>query len=282
MTENNKNKRTSHSRRKNPDGQMPLRAHLKELRNRLIKAGLAIGVCTGVGFYFYKPTYQALTDPLTSLGSDQQPAEVVFSTVAQPFDIMLQVALFIGLILSSPIWLYQIWAYIMPGLKKKEKGYTLAFIGVAVPLFVGGILLGWFALPQALTFFVSLSPEGTANFIQATTYLPFVIRLLLAFGIALILPVVMVGLNLMGILTSKQILKHWRITVFLIAVVAAMGAPGSDVMTMFYLGAPLVVLFGIALLLCMIVDRRRAKKKKKQEEDLEANIDQASPLDDVS
>lgn len=252
---------------KNPDGQMSLRAHLKELRNRLIKAGIAIALGTIGGFFLYQPAFSALTVPVTSLSVDGSQTEVVFSSVAQPFDIMLQVALFIGLVVSSPIWLYQLWAFIVPGLQKNEKRYALAFIAVSVPLFVGGVFLGWIALPQALQFFVSLTPSGASNFIQVDVYVPFVLRLLLAFGIALLLPVLLVGLNMLGLLPGKTILKHWRISVFVIAVIAAMGAPGGDIMTMFYLGGPLAVLFLVALGLCLLFDRRRAKKARRHEGD---------------
>lgn len=196
---------------------------------------------------------------------------------------MFQVALFIGLILSSPVWLYQLWAFIVPGLRKNERRYALGFIAAAVPLFVGGIMLGWVALPQAMAFFTSLTPDGTAHRVLATVYVPFVTRLLLAFGIALVIPVILVGLNFAGVLSGKTMLKHWRISVFLIAVIAAMGAPGSDVITMFYLGAPLAILFGLALGLALLTDRRRAKKEAAEGTAGEAEIQRgAQPLSEIS
>lgn len=267
MTSTEKSQSASKRRRKKPaktpDGKMSLRDHLRELRNRLFKAGIGILLGTIVGFIVYQPAFTILTEPITRLSTDEAPVEVIFSSVAQPFDIMFQVALFIGLILSSPIWLYQLWAFIVPGLRKNERRYAMGFIAAAVPLFVGGIGLGWFALPQAMAFFTSLTPDGTAHRVLATVYVPFVTRLLLAFGIALIIPVILVGLNMAGILSGKTMLKHWRISVFLIAVIAAMGAPGSDVITMFYLGAPLALLFALALGLAIINDRRRAKRDAK-------------------
>ena len=258
-----------------------LREHLRELRNRFFKAAIAIVLGTVVGFIVYQPAFTILTEPITKLSTEEAPVEVIFSSVAQPFDIMLQVALFIGLILSSPIWLYQIWAFIVPGLKKQERRYAVGFIAAAVPLFLGGIALGWFALPQAMAFFTSLTPDGTAHRVLATVYIPFVTRLLLAFGIALVIPVVLVGLNMAGILQGKTMLKHWRISVFLIAVVAAMGAPGSDIMTMFYLGAPLTLLFALALSIALLNDRRRAKREASQGSPGEAEIQRgAQPLSD--
>lgn len=286
MTSTDKSQTSSKRRptktRKTPDGQMSLREHLRELRNRLFKAGLAILAGTIVGFILYQPAFTFLTDPITRLSTEEAPVEVIFSSVAQPFDIMFQVAIFIGLILSSPVWLYQIWAFIVPGLKKTEKRYAVGFIAAAVPLFVGGIALGWFALPQALAFFTSLTPDGTAHRVLATVYVPFVTRLLLAFGIALVIPVVLVGLNMAGILPGKTMLKHWRISVFLIAVIAAMGAPGSDVITMFYLGAPLALLFALALGVALLNDRRRAKRETSQPTAGEVEIQRgAQPLSEL-
>lgn len=268
---------------KNRSGEMSLRDHLRELRRRVLVSLVAIVLGTVVGFIIYQPAYTLLTEPIARLSTEDAPAEVVFATVAQPFDIMLQVALFIGLIISSPIWLLQIWGFVVPALEKNETKYAVGFIAAAVPLFVLGIFLGWYALPQAMAFFNSLTPDNTAHRIQATVYVPFVTRLLLAFGIAMVLPVLLVGLNMANILRGKTMLKHWRISIFLIALLAAMAAPGSDVITMFYLGAPLAVLFATAMLFALWNDRRRAKKTAKHETTLTAEEIQrgAKPLSDL-
>ncbi|WP_313816718.1 twin-arginine translocase subunit TatC [Citricoccus sp.] len=260
---------TRASRKNNPAGEMALKDHLKELRNRLIIAGVGLTLGAIVGFIIYQPFFSALIDPVHRLSDEGRIVTVSFSAVGQPFDIMLQVALFVGLVISSPIWLYQVWAFVVPGLKKKEKRYALGFIGAAVPLFVLGVALGWLVLPEAVQFFVGLSPEGTANVISADVYIPFVLRLFLAFGFALVLPVALVGLNMIGVLPGRQIIKHWRITVFLIALIAALAAPGSDAITMFYLAMPLILLFGVAIIICLFNDKRRAKRTAKAEQDNE-------------
>src|SRR5690625_5144638 len=115
-------------KQKSPDGKMSLREHLREVRKRFIQAAIAIALGTIVGFSVYQPALTILTEPITRLSTDEAPVEVVFSSVAQPFDVMLQVALFIGLILSSPIWLYQVWAFIVPVLRKKEDSYAVDMI----------------------------------------------------------------------------------------------------------------------------------------------------------
>jgi sec-independent protein translocase protein TatC len=238
-------------RKANPEGKMPLKAHLVELRNRIFKSLLGLAVGMVGGFFLYYPVFDLLTKPIRDVnGVDGRMASITFTTVGQPFDQLVQVSVFIGVVISSPVWLYQLWAFIMPGLKKREKWTALGFIGAAVPLFIGGVGLALFVLPHAVQFFTSINPQGTANLITASDYLSFVIRLLLAFGLAMIIPVLLFGLNMMGLIKGRQILKSWRVTLFVICLVAAMAAPGSDAMTMVYLAAPLLLLFAIATALC--------------------------------
>ncbi|WMY80030.1 twin-arginine translocase subunit TatC [Citricoccus sp. I39-566] len=261
---------------------MALKDHLKELRNRLIIAGIGLTLGAVVGFLVYQPFFSALVEPVQRLSDAGRLVTISFTAVGQPFDIMLQVSLFVGVVISSPIWLYQIWAFVVPGLKKKEKRYAVGFIAAAVPLFLLGVGLGWLVLPEAVQFFVGLTPEGPANVIAADVYIPFVLRLFLAFGVALVLPVVLVGLNMIGVLSGRQIIKHWRITVFLIALIAALAAPGSDAVTMFYLAAPLVLLFGVAIAICLVNDRRRAKRRVKAEQETEDYLQSGpKPLDEL-
>lgn len=269
-------------RKANPEGRMALKEHLKELRNRLFKAALAIVLGAVGGFFLYQPFFKALIDPVLEVGSQEgRTATVNFDGVASSFDLMIQVSFFIGLIVSSPVWLYQLWAFITPGLKKKERRIALAFIGVAVPLFLAGIWLAWMVLPNAVRVLTDFTPEGASNLIGAQMYLSFVLRLMLAFGIAFLLPVVLFGLNLIGLLSGKQILKAWRITVFLICLFAAMAAPGADAMSMFYLAVPMLILFGVAIGLCLINDKRRARKRATEEAAVEASADSATPLKDL-
>lgn len=259
-------------RKDNPTGEMPLREHLAELRSRIIKAGIGLALGTVVGFFLYQPTMAALAKPLYDAHQRGILASLNFDSVGQSFDVLLQVSMFIGVIVSSPIWLYQVWAFILPGLKAQEKKYAIAFLGVAIPLFVGGVVVGYLVLPQAVQFFTALIPAGGTNFIPANVYIPFLLRLFLAFGFAMVLPVVLVGLNMLGLLPGRTILKHWRITVFLIALIAAIAAPGGDAITMFYLAAPLFLLFGVAIGLCLLNDKRKNRRKAAEAADIEAEI----------
>ncbi|MBT2587319.1 twin-arginine translocase subunit TatC [Arthrobacter sp. ISL-95] len=269
-------------RKANPEARMALLDHLKELRNRLFKAAIGVIVGTVVGFIVYQPLLEALIKPIKDLNEKEgRAATLNFDGVASSFDLMVQVSVFLGVILSSPVWIYQLWAFIVPGLHKKERRLALSFVAAAVPLFIGGVLLAWLVLPNAVRVLTDFTPVGGSNFISAEIYLAFVLRLLLAFGIAFLVPVVLVGLNLAGIIKGKQLVKSWRITIFLVCLFAAMAAPGADAMSMFYLAAPMLLLFFAAIGVCLLNDRRRERRAIKQAAETEATADIATPATDL-
>ncbi len=267
-------------RKSNPEGRMALKEHLKEARNRLFKSAIALVLGTVVGFFIYNPVLVALSQPIQEIGERTgRTAELNFDGVGSPFDLMIQISVFLGIVVSSPVWLYQLWAFVTPGLRQKERRTALGFIAAAVPLFLAGIYLAWLILPNAVLVLTDFTPEGFANIITVTVYITFLLRLMLAFGIAFLLPVVLFGLNMVGLVTGKQVLKAWRITVFLVCLFAAMAAPGADAMSMFYLAAPMLLLFFIAIGLCLLNDRRRDRRTASRDADLEANADKASSID---
>ena len=259
---------------------MALKEHLIEARNRLFKSAIALVVGTVVGFFIYNPVLEALAEPVRNINEiDGRNAALNFDGVGSPFDLMIQISVFLGLVIASPVWLYQLWAFITPGLRVKERRVALGFIAVAVPLFIGGLSLAWLILPGAVRVLTDFTPEGFANLISVPVYITFLLRLMLAFGIAFLLPVVLFGLNLVGVIKGKQVLKSWRVTVFLICLFAAMAAPGGDAMSMFYLAVPLLLLFFVAVALCLVNDKRRDKRNAAREADIEANADSASRID---
>ncbi|WP_026549571.1 twin-arginine translocase subunit TatC [Arthrobacter sp. Br18] len=261
---------------------MALGEHLKEARDRFFIAAVAVVLGTVAGFVVYDPVLAALSRPIQDLNAREgRSAALNFDGVASPFDLMIQVSVFLGLVLSSPVWLYQLWAFITPSLKTKERRVTVAFIAVAVPLFLSGIFLAWLILPNAVRVLTDFTPGGFSNIITVTVFITFLLRLMLAFGIAFLLPVVLFGLNLVGIVSGKQILKAWRITIFLVCLFAAMAAPGADAMSMFYLAAPMLLLFFIAIGLCLLNDKRRARRNTVQQAYLEATANRASVIDGI-
>ncbi|WP_422392022.1 twin-arginine translocase subunit TatC [Arthrobacter sp. N1] len=261
---------------------MALKEHLREARNRLFKSALAVLAGTVAGFFLYEPVLEALGAPIVAINEqDGRTASLNFDTAASPFDLLIQVSIFLGVVLSSPVWLYQLWAFITPGLKTGERRTALGFIVVAVPLFLTGIYLAWLILPNAVRVLTDFTPDQFSNLISVTVYFAFVLRLMLAFGIAFLLPVVLFGLDMVGLVSGKQILKAWRITVFLVCLFAAMAAPGGDALSMFYLAVPMLVLFFVAIGLCLLNDKRRARRNAAREADVEAHADRATPLNDL-
>ncbi len=267
-------------RKANPEGRMALKEHLREARIRLFKSGLAVVAGTVVGFFIYNPVLEALAAPIQELNEREgRSAALNFDAVASPFDLLIQVSVFLGLIISSPVWLYQLWAFITPGLHAKERRISLSFIAVAVPLFLAGIYLAWLVLPNAVRVLTDFTPGGFTNIITVSVFITFILRLMLAFGIAFLLPVVLFGLNLVGLISGRQVLKAWRITVFLVCLFAAMAAPGADAVSMFYLAVPMLVLFFAAIGLCLLNDKRRARRNAAREAELDATADSASTIE---
>ena len=196
------------------------------------------------------------------------------SGITGPFAVKLKVAIFVGLLLASPIWIYEIWAFIVPGLTRREKKWAVIFVVASVPMFLAGALLAWLTFPKAVTTLLELTPTGGISIIDAESYLTFLTRFVLAFGIAFLLPVLMVGLNLAHVLPGRLLLKGWRMAVFLIALFAAVMTPSPDPWSMIIMAIPMVALFFIAVGIALLVDRSRARK------DPYAGLsdDEASPL----
>jgi sec-independent protein translocase protein TatC len=248
--------------KRDPEGRMSLAGHLRELRNRLFVCAVAICVTGALGWIYYNPLLNKLQEPLLQVARNRHTEFVKLNYggggVTEPFAIKLRVAMFVGLLLASPVWIYELWAFIVPGLKKKERRYALAFLAASVPLFLGGAALAWFTFPKAIVTLLDMTPHGAANFQDASLYLTFVTRFVLAFGLAFLLPVLMVGLNLAHVLPGRVMLKAWRVAVFLIAVFSAIMTPTPDALTMLFMAVPMTALYFIAVIIGLFVDRRRA------------------------
>jgi len=245
---------------------MPLREHLRELRTRLFKAGVAVLLGAVIGWFLYPRVYEALQEPILQIRADrlrQNPTDVVtlsFDQVATSFNLQLRMSFYIGIVLSSPVWLYQLWAFIVPGLTKREKRYSMGFVGAAVPLFLAGIALAWKVLPNAIKFLTAFTPVGTANIINASDYFTFVLQIILAFGIAFVIPLLLVALNFAGVLTAVAMAKAWRVAVFLCFLFAAVASPTPDAGSMLALAFPMVGLYLLAVAIAWVNDRRRSRR----------------------
>jgi sec-independent protein translocase protein TatC len=240
---------------------MSLSGHLKELRNRLFWSALFIIGGSIAGWYLFDFVFNELQRPIVELASKPgSNVTINFPTVVSAFDVRLQVSIFLGILMSAPVWLYNLWAFITPGLKKREKRYTIGFVLASVPLFIGGTALAWSSLPTFVVVLVGFTPEGAANVINASDYILFTIRILLVFGLAFVLPVALVMLNLAGVITAQNIIKSWRLAVFISAVVGAIATPVAEPMAMFLLMVPLLILYFLAAGIAYLHDKRVAKK----------------------
>lgn len=242
---------------------MSLGQHLVELRKRLVYAVIALIIGMVVAFFITDWVILLITEPIRVIAEqqgEQNRVELMFSTVTSAFDLRLRMSFAIGILISAPIWLWQIWAFIMPGLTRKEIKYTVGFVAAAVPLFFVGCWVGLIVMPHIVELMSSFVPEGGASFFDASYYYDFVFKLLIVVGVAFVLPVFLVALNFAGVMSGKAILKGWRVAVLVAFVFAALATPAADVVSMLMLAGMLIVLFVAAAGVSMLFDRRRARQ----------------------
>lgn len=242
---------------------MGLAQHLIELRKRLMIAALALVVGVVFAFFVSDLVISIISEPIRVIAEDgDDPTKVAlnFTTVTSGFDMRMRIAIAAGILASAPIWMWQAWAFVMPGLTRKEVRYTAGFLGAAIPLFFAGAWLGLVTMPHIVEIMNTFVPDHAASFYDAVYYYDFVFKLLIVFGVSFVLPVFLVALNLAGVITGKAILRGWRAAVLVAVLFAAVATPAADVMSMLLLAGVLTLLFFAAAGLSLIVDRRRRTK----------------------
>ncbi|MER6092640.1 twin-arginine translocase subunit TatC [Streptomyces bluensis] len=278
--------KSARKQEKDPDGRMPLVEHLRELRNRLAKALLAIVAITIVAAFFYKDIIEFFTNPiLQAVGCDSSFAElaakdsgtcarIVLNGLLTPFTLALKVSLMAGVIFASPIWLYQLWAFVAPGLHRHEKKYAIAFVGAGFPLFVGGAFFAYKTLPKMAAVLLEFSPADLDNQLPLDDLLDLIVRMVLVFGLSFELPLLLVMLNITGVISGKRMLGWWRGMIMSITVFAAVATPSTDPLTMLALAGPIWVLYFGAAAFSLLNDRRKSRREAMGPAD-----DEASDLD---
>jgi sec-independent protein translocase protein TatC len=261
------------TRRTNPDARMPLMEHIRELRNRVIKIALAVTAGSIAGWLIYNPVWDFIKRPYCkaqisspvatalakSAGTLSPHCQLYVTGVFDPLVLRLQISIAVGIIVSSPIWLYQIWAFIAPGLFRRERRWAYYFVGAALPLFAIGATIAYFAMTRGLQFLLHLVPADTTALITINTYLSYAGAMLTIFGIAFELPLVFVLLNLAGVLTHARFRKWRRVIIFLVFAFAAIFTPSPDPLSMLALAVPCVVLVEASEVFAWANDRRRAR-----------------------
>ncbi len=256
---------------------MTLGDHLRELRRRFLVSAVTVLVGGVLGWIFYPQVYARLSAPFNDykLANPHSVISLNFGNATAAFSQQVSLSIFVGVIVSSPVWLYQVWAFIVPGLTKKERNISLAFIGAIVPLFLAGCALAYYVLPAVLAVLYGFTPAGASNIQQVSEYFSFVTRFILVFGAAFLLPVFLVALNAIGILPASAMLKAWRPAIFGIFVLSAIATPTPDAFTMFLMAIPLTVLYFLAILVSKLIERR---KRKSRPDWVDVSDDEASAL----
>ncbi|MGY1745883.1 twin-arginine translocase subunit TatC [Blastococcus sp. SYSU D00695] len=264
---------------------MSLIAHLTELRNRIGKSLLALLIAAGFAFWWYEhglgefirapycglPAHLRFGDPDTGCG-------LLITDVFGGVFIRLKVSILAGAVLAAPVWLYQLWAFITPGLKRTEKRYGITFVAVSTLLFLLGAVLAYISLSAGLRLLLSLAGDGVVVALTAQDYIGFVLSLLIAFGVSFEVPLFAVALNAVGVLSHAVLSKSRRWIFFLTIVFAAFITPTQDPFTMLLMAGPMIVLFELAIQIARVVDKRRARREA-IESFHDLDDDEASPLD---
>ncbi|MBY0689206.1 twin-arginine translocase subunit TatC [Microbacterium marinilacus] len=237
---------------------MPLGAHLTEARKRATRAAVALIVGVVAGFLLADPILDVLRTPITTL-AESRDASLNYDSVTGAFDLRMKIALFAGVVVSSPVWLYQLFAFLVPGLTRRERRYTFGFLAAALPLFAAGCAVGFTMFPHMVELLAGFASEEDSTLLQASYYVDFVLKIVLATGIAFVLPVFLVALNFLGVLPARTIARTWRFSVVGIVLFSAMATPAADVLSMVLIAVPMTALFLTALLIAHLHDRAAAR-----------------------
>jgi sec-independent protein translocase protein TatC len=259
------------------DGRMALADHFRELRARLLRAITVLIVAIIVALVFYDQIFEFVTlpyrDALSQLNDDVD-SRLISSDIGGPLMIQLKLCTFVAIGATSPYWLWQIWAFILPGLNPRERKWSWLFIAVAGPLFIAGMALGFYIMPKGLAVLIGFTQTDVQNLVDVGRLIGFMTQMLLVFGLAFEIPLFVVMLNLVGVLPGRVLARYRPWIVLGTFVFAAVATPSTDPFSMCFLAAPMLVLFGISEVITRAIDRARVRRAEAQG----ILPDEASPL----
>jgi sec-independent protein translocase protein TatC len=244
------------------ESRMTIWEHLAELRSRLIKVFICIAVAAVLGWIVYPYVLEWLRTPYCDI---QENCELLALDPLEPFTVRLKVSAYIGIALAMPMILFQIWRFVTPGLYPHEKRYALPFVLSSMVLFVFGAFLAYVTLNPALSFLNSLAGDNIQTQYSPERYVTLILYMMLAFGAAFEFPVLLVALQLIGVLTPRQLLGWWRPALVIIAVVAAVITPSQDPISMLALIIPMTFLYFGSIGIGALVAWRRLRKARRAE-----------------
>lgn len=243
---------------------MSLGDHLREFRRRLVISALGLVVGMILGWLLTPYVWDLLREPILRVAASQgRQVTLNYVDVTSAFDVKLKISFFLSVVITSPLWIYEIWAFVTPAMTRRERLRTVGFLGAAVPLFLAGCFAGWLVLPNMVSLMTGFVPQEDASVITAPYYFDFVLRLMLLVGLAFVVPVFLVVLNLVGVMSAATILHGWRVAILLITIFTALATPAADIVSMLLLATPMVALYFGAAAIAWLHDRRALRRDGK-------------------
>jgi len=261
---------------------MTLLEHLQELRSRLFRAALGLAVGFGVGWWLSGPVKKLLQAPYCDLYLRHastitgNKCPIILTDPAGGITLTMKIALWIGLIVAAPVWLYQLWAFIAPGLHRHERRWAYGFTAAAAPLFAAGAVLAYLVIGRGLEFLLSFAGADVSPLLDLNRYFNFVTGLILMFGVAFEFPLVVVLLNAAGVASARRLLGWWRWAVLVFFAVAGAVLPTGDPFSMVAMGGALTALYFAAVGFAYLNDKRRERRRRAEFGDV--GDDEISPL----